>query len=191
MLRKASDATNNRQEPTGYNPPTPWPQGGAGDRPRGDERFSTGIDLFGDWGRTEPPGRWGLYTYWCEMKGSPNKYWGNEPRSGEKFLARTDRWTCVEFMIRCNTVGKPDGEQAFWIDGEPAGRWTGYRWRTDEKLKINGVWLLYYMTDGATRRNRGKRNDEHIFFDDIVVATEYIGPKKTARERSDGATSSP
>ena len=138
-----------------------------------------------------PPGRWGLYTYWCEMKGSPNKYWGNEPRSGEKFLARTDRWTCVEFMIRCNTVGKPDGEQAFWIDGEPAGRWTGYRWRTDEKLKINGVWLLYYMTDGATRRNRGKRNDEHIFFDDIVVATEYIGPKKTARERSDGATSSP
>ena len=32
----------------GYNPPTPWPQGGAGDRPRGDDRLSSGFEPCGD-----------------------------------------------------------------------------------------------------------------------------------------------
>jgi hypothetical protein len=41
----------------GYNPATPWPQGGAGQRPRGDERFSTGVEPFGD------SRRWDYYTY--------------------------------------------------------------------------------------------------------------------------------
>ena len=164
---------------TGYDPPTPWPQGGAGQRPRGDERFSTGIDVFGDWGRSKPPGRWGFYSYWCEMKPSGDgRYWGNSPKGGKHVPVVTDRWICVEFMIRLNTVGKRDGEQAFWIDGKCAGHWTGYRWRTDPKLRINGIWLLYYMTDAAVRRSRGVPKDEHIFFDDIVVATEYIGPMK-------------
>ena len=32
----------------GYHPATAWPQGGAGTRPNGDERFSTGVEPFGD-----------------------------------------------------------------------------------------------------------------------------------------------
>jgi hypothetical protein len=167
---------------TGYRPPTPWPQGGAGTRPKGDERFSTGIDIFGDWGRTKAPGRWGFYSYWSEMKGGRDgKYWGNEPKGGKRIEVVTDRWISVEFMVRMNEVGKANGEQAFWIDGKPGGRWGGYRWRTHEKLRINGVWLLYYLTDDAIRRNKGKPKDEHVFFDDVVVATEYIGPVKTRR----------
>jgi len=31
----------------GYNPSTPWPQGGAGIRPAGDARFTTGIEPYG------------------------------------------------------------------------------------------------------------------------------------------------
>src|SRR5256885_1186371 len=31
----------------GYNPPTPWPQGGAGLRPGGDKTFTLGIEPFG------------------------------------------------------------------------------------------------------------------------------------------------
>ena len=57
----------------GYNPPTRWPQGGAGQRPRGNERFSTGVEPFGkSW-------RWDYYTYWMEMRGSPprGQTWGN------------------------------------------------------------------------------------------------------------------
>jgi hypothetical protein len=47
----------------GYNPPTRYPQGGAGDRPRGDERFSTGIEPWGDWAKHPPPGVWHFYSY--------------------------------------------------------------------------------------------------------------------------------
>jgi hypothetical protein len=162
----------------GYRPGTKWPQGGAGDRPKGDERFSTGIDLYGDWGRIKPPGRWGLYSYWCEMQGSRGKFWGNEPKGGKQVPVTRDRWISVEVMMKMNTVGEQDGEQAFWIDGKCAGRWGGYRWHTNEELKVNAVWLLYYITDEAVRRQQGEPKPEHVFFDDIVVAREYIGPQR-------------
>ena len=57
----------------GYNPPTPWPQGGAGLRPGGDKTFTVGVEPFGDrW-------VWDYYTYWCDMRGSPpnGQTWGN------------------------------------------------------------------------------------------------------------------
>ncbi len=48
----------------GYNPPTPWPQGGAGLRPSGQKTFTVGIEPFGrSW-------VWDYYTYWCEMRQS-------------------------------------------------------------------------------------------------------------------------
>jgi hypothetical protein len=168
----------------GYNPPTAWPQGGAGERPKGNERFSTGLDITGDWGKLTPPGRWMFYSYWCEMKGSPDgKFWGNAPKQEKIVAAETGRWVCAEFMIKTNTVGKDDGEQAYWIDGACVGRWGGYRWRTDEALKVNGVWLLYYITENAARQNRVQdpRKTNQVYFDDLVVAQEYIGPMKDRR----------
>jgi hypothetical protein len=166
---------------TGYHPPTRWPQGGAGEKPGGDERFSTGIEPWGNWGKHGPPGAWNLYTYWCEMKPSRDgKHWGNSFQPEKPILVERDRWICVEFMVKCNTVGEADGEQAFWIDGKEAGRWDGIRWRTNADLKVNGVWLLYYITENAPRQNSVKnpRKTNSVLFDDIVVATELIGPKK-------------
>lgn len=155
----------------GYNPATAWPQGGAGERPDGDKRFSTGLDIWGDRGKVEAPGRWMFYSYWCEMKKAPDgKFWGNDPKQEKPVKADTGRWICAEFMLKCNTVGKADGEQAYWIDGKCAGRWGGYRWRTDNALNVDGIWLLYYITDS--------KKENHVFFDDIVVAQEYIGPQK-------------
>jgi len=57
----------------GYNPSTSWPQGGAGTRPAGDERLTTGIEPFGDtW-------RWDFYSYWMRMRACPTgDYWGND-----------------------------------------------------------------------------------------------------------------
>ena len=51
--------------------------------------------------------------------------------------------------------------------GEP---FEGFRWRTNEALDINFLWVYLYITrapEGHTSR---------VWFDDIVVATEYIGP---------------
>jgi hypothetical protein len=173
----------------GYNPPTPWPQGGAGERPDGTERFTTGIEPMGE--RWE----WDFYTYWMHMRGNPDPgtYWGNSFNPDPPVPVVRGEWICVEIMMKCNNpVDSYDGEQTFWINGEraihlgegfPNGYWVwdsfyphpdsaafeGFQWRIVEDLKINFFWLLYYMTGGDPGQV------DTVWFDDVVVSTEYIG----------------
>lgn len=155
--------------------PEPWPKGGAGERPAGDMKFSTGIEPTGRWGKFPPPGVWNFYTYWHEMKTK----WGTT-FDGKQEPIVPGRWYCVEAMLKANSSpDKADGEQAFWVDGELYGRFTGFRWRTTDKLKINSFWLLYYNTDQPARHNKDPNPQSRVmevWFDDIVVATEYVGP---------------
>jgi hypothetical protein len=164
----------------GYNPPTRWPQGGAGERPLGDERFSTGMEPWGNWGKYGPPGAWNFYSYWCEMKASGDgRFWGNSFAPKEPAKVETGRWICVEIMLKCNSEpDKSDGEQALWLDGKAVGRWGGFRWRTTDDLKVNGVWMLYYITETARDQNRFRDQPKvnRVWFDDVVVAESYIGP---------------
>lgn len=155
--------------------PTPWPKGGAGETPPGDAKFCTGIEPTGRWGEFPPPGVWNFYTYWHEMKTK----WGSV-YNGKQEPIVPGRWYCVEAMLKANSSPeKTDGEQAFWVDGELFGRFTGFRWRTTDKLKINSFWLLYYNTDQPAQHNKDPHPESRVmevWFDDIVIATEYIGP---------------
>lgn len=199
----------------GYNPATPWPQGGAGRRPRGDERFSTGVEPFGKaW-------RWDYYTYWMGMRGSPprGQTWGNSFIRDPALRVERGKWICVELMMKMNRpVTAHTGEMGLWIDGTlrshlgpgfPRGKWVydkflpgqggsgirwddghggparfsvraggepfeGFRWRSDERLKLNFVWVLLYITDAPPE------HVSKVWFDDIVVAERYIGPLKAA-----------
>jgi len=166
-----------------YNPPTKWPQGGAGERPRGDERFTTGVEPWGFWGKFDPPGAWNLYSYWCEMeKSRDGHYWGNSFAPESPVRVVRDKWVCVEVMLKANaSPDKSDGEQALWIDGKQVGHWKNIRWRKSNDLKVNGVWMLYYITDTAWRQNRNRVKDKpassRVWFDDIVVSESYVGPK--------------
>lgn len=146
--------------------------GGAGLKPAGDERFSTAIEPWGDWGRNAPPGRWNFYSYWHEMAVSPDgKYWGNSFAVPDAPLIPRGRWICVEFMLRHNTPGQPDGEQAFWIDGKLLGHWKGINWRKTAQLKANALTVESYITDRWT-----KNPTNVVFFDNVVIARRYIGP---------------
>ncbi len=187
----------------GYHPPTRWPQGGAGEKPKGDDRITVGIEPYGDGGRLKPPGAWNFYAYWHEMKVSAGgKYWGNGLHPAAPQTVPAGQWQCVEMMIKLNTPNRHDGELALWLDGKlaghfkkgsPRGPWTGmgfhlkekggepfegFRWRTDPKLKLNFFWLLHYVTDSALKRNKvadlPKTNT--VWFDHVVVAKKYIGP---------------
>ncbi|MGB2822001.1 MAG: hypothetical protein WBF17_13540, partial [Phycisphaerae bacterium] len=155
--------------------PTPWPKGGAGERPSGEAKFSTGIEPTGRWGKFPPPGVWNFYTYWHEMKTK----WGSV-YDGKQTAIVPGRWYCVEALLKANSApDKRDGEQAFWVDGELYGRFEGFRWRTTGKLKINSFWLLFYNTDQPARHNKDPEPDSRVmevWFDDIVIATEYVGP---------------
>ena len=193
----------------GHFPATPWPSVKAGLRTDGAKSFWSGIEPFGKlW-------TWDFYTYWSEMRGSPprGQTWGNSFIHNPELRVERGRWICVEQMIKMNTVGQTDGEQALWIDGKlvahlgkgfPRGRWTfdkfepgrggdsvrwsdakgdrehslvpedgspfeGFRWRAVPELNVNYVWLYVY-----TERPEGHRI--RVWYDDVVVATDYIGP---------------
>jgi hypothetical protein len=46
----------------------------------------------------------------------------------------------------------------------------GFRWRTAEDLKLNYVWLYLYITQAPAG------HISRVWFDDVVIATDYIGP---------------
>jgi len=154
------------------NPPTPWPTGGAGLCPPGDKKFSTGLEPAGNYRRFPPPGAWNFYTYWWQMKRSRDgKYWGNSFMPPAPVVPERGRWYAMEMMVQANKVGQADGRQAFWVDGKLVGDFGGIEWRTSADLKINAFWLMSYITDLWT-----KNKTNRVGFDDVVVATDYIGP---------------
>lgn len=193
----------------GYHPPTPWPNPRAGTRPNGNDRVMVFIDPIGWYGRYPPPGIWGLYTYWHEMKVSADgKYWGNVLSPAQPAPIPRDRWLCVELMVKLNSAPeKADGELALWIDGQRVmhfakdmrrGPWSGMgfnlveqggepfeglRLRTSNDLKINHLWLEHYVDEGAQQQNRlaNPTRINRVWFDDIVVSTQYVGPATPAR----------
>jgi len=146
--------------------------GGAGERPVGDERFSTALEPWGNWARSPAPGKWNFYSYWHEIEVSPDgKYWGNSFLPEPQAVIKKDVWICAEFMLKNNTPGQADGEQAFWIDGRLLGLWRGINWRKTESLNANALTLESYVTDRWT-----KNATNVVYFDNVVIAREYIGP---------------
>ena len=146
--------------------------GGAGLKPKGADRFSTALEPWGDWGRNVAPGKWNFYSYWHEMSAAPDKkYWGNGFRPAKQATIKKDKWICCEFMLKENTPGKRDGEQAFWIDGKLRGHWKGINWRRSPTLHANALTVEAYVTDRWT-----KNPVNVVFFDNVVISKEYVGP---------------
>jgi len=50
----------------------------------------------------------------------------------------------------------------------------GFDWRTDERLKVNRLWLQWYVSPEVAEKARTDTNT--VYFDDLVVAKKYIGP---------------
>jgi hypothetical protein len=141
----------------------------------------------------KPPGPLVAYVYHMDQQ----HQWGeqfypsgriqpqeNERRNlfGPGFTPRPDlipergRWYCFELMVEAGEPGKRGGRVAFWVDGRLVGDFPNLRFRTTPELKLNRVDLaLYESRDTGTRQ---------VWFDDVVVATEYIGPMRPAPSRS-------
>ena len=190
----------------GNNPPTRWPVVSAGNRPDGDTSFWTGIEPFGDVWRWDFYTVWMEMRSWHNDDGSGTSYYGNmflrDTAEGnwEQIgpAVRRGEWVCVEAMVQVNDLGQSNGEQAFWIDGQlvrvdgqiishlgpgyPNGSWLrdkwspdpagepfeGFRWRNAANLLVNYLWLYVYTEEDS--------HDIPVWYDDVVVATSYIGP---------------
>ena len=144
------------------------------------------------------------------MRASPTgDFWGNTFIQNPSLVVKTDRWMCVEVMVKMNDpVSATNGEMALWIDGvqvihlrpgAPTGRWNsnmffpdangtpfeGFRWRNADQLDLNWIWLLHY-SDGNPQGLVGK-----VWFDHVVVAKKYIGPISTSASDAGDAPSPP
>jgi len=173
--------------------------GGAGRRPI--DAFWTTFESVRSKG-VPMPGVWHFYTYWPEMhshetpEGVGETTWGNNFSPFEPQPVQKGRWVCVEVMLKANTPGKYDGEQACWIDGKlaarfgpgvPKGYWLrdrffndpsrepfeGYNWRTRDDVKINCYSMGLYVSPGE-----GVAPVSRMWYDDVVLATKYIGPQR-------------
>ena len=170
----------------GYEPPTNWPQGDAGQkgvRANGEKFVSIGLEAWGDTGRMD------TYNNWIDMQGAAF----NGQYYGRNFLQDLnvrvpDQWACIEMMVSLNTPSTAtNGEFTVWMNGtevvafrpgNPRGYWdgsgnwrmnstspefTGFRWRDTTSLGLNWVKVQSYNAIPK------------MWVDDLVVATERIG----------------
>ena len=145
--------------------------GGAGTRPNGHDRFTTGFEPWRDYGKNPAPGAWAFYSYFPDMKPDrQGNYYGNMFFADPPLILERNRWYCIEMMVKVNAPGKADGEQAAWVDGKTVVHVNGIRWRDIEELKVHCFRLSLYLHD-SPRVNR-------VWFDSVAVSTKYIGPAR-------------
>lgn len=153
--------------------------GKAGIRPNGADNFSAAFEPWRDWGRNRAPGAMMSYVYWMDMeRDRDGHWWGNlfAPDAERRVNPERGSWVCLEQRIRVNTLGKADGELATWIDGKLYQHLVGFRWRTDEKLRIKRFDVGIYV-HAAVRTNV-------VWYDDVVVSTGYVGTANRAPNAS-------
>lgn len=107
-------------------------------------------------------------------------YHANQPKwSGENFIwnkhmagfLNKNKWYCVEQYVKLNTPGEKNGILKAWVDGIIAYENFELEFRKIPDLKIEKVWMnVFHGGKMATDK------DISLFIDNVVVATEYIGP---------------
>jgi len=118
-----------------------------------------------------------IYAYHVDQRGNYGDNW----RWSAACLQR-NRWYSIEQYARMNTVegpfdkygngtGKPDGVVRAWVDGVLVFEKTDIRFRLNEGIKINEVWLNWYRGG-----KKPAAATHHWRMSNIVVARSYIGP---------------
>jgi|GEM_PF-1918098 len=85
-----------------------------------------------------------------------------------KFFVELGRWYCYELMIKANTPGERDGRITAWIDGEVIMDFPNMRLRDINDLKIDQVGFTFGSNVIPVKTS--------AWYDNIVIATSYIGP---------------
>jgi hypothetical protein len=146
----------------GLPPGEKWKSTPAGTRPTGTDKFSSRICARPKTGELE------FYYYHPDQRGGYGDH-----RAFTVALQR-GRWTCLETMLKVNSLGEKDGEVALWLDGKEVGRVTGLRFRDVGSLTLHKARFDNYW-GGAGDENTAPVDQVH-YMDNLVVATEYIGP---------------
>jgi hypothetical protein len=160
------------------------PGGHAGRAPAGDAFFWNTFEPVGRPGRgVAPPGALMFYAYWWKMQpDGRGNYWGNLFKPEPPQVPPLETWTSTEWRVKANTPGQPDGELDCWVNGVKCGEFRGINWRSDGALKVNQVQLSLYLEWSDYERYGEEADSRTVWYDDVVVAREYIGPQSAASQ---------
>jgi len=164
------------------------PQACPGVRADGSNKFTVVLDTWRPSEEIPSPGWLVVYVYHMDQGGrwgdqffpSGRVFPGSREMFGEEFVPRPDfvpeqgSWHCYELMVKANVPGDRDGRIAFWVDGRLLADFPNLRLRNTERLKANRIDLGIYT------HNRRDVTDIKMWYDDVVAATEYIGPQAPA-----------
>jgi hypothetical protein len=137
-------------------------------------------------GHPAPPGPLNVYIYHPEQRSDYGDHFYPtgvvQPNTslpgnfGPSFVPRPDivpergRWYCFEYMLKANTPGRRDGRVACWVDGKLIADFPNLRFRDIDTLKIDRFGVGLYIAKNTRRENTK-------WYDDVVAATSYIGPR--------------
>lgn len=176
--------SRNTVPPISYPPPgiwhfyTYWPEMRSWQNPDG-----TGTSFYGNNFEPETPfaaprGKWVCVEITLKMNSAP------DARDGEQ-----------AFWIDGKLAGRfaPGSMTGLWerdnFRRDAGGKkFEGFRWRDDMRVRINKLWLSHYLSEDAFKRTdryasghpefKVDMRTATVWFDDLVVSTEYIGPLK-------------
>jgi hypothetical protein len=164
-----------------------------GVRADGRNKFIASFENWRGEAGTRSPGDLNVYCYHPEQRSEygdhffpSGKVMPNTARPGDfgpHFVARPDlipelgRWYCYEFMLQANTADRRDGRIACWVDGKLIADFPDLRLRDVDSLKINHAAIDLHIRNNTIRENKK-------WYDDVVVATAYIGPVASRRQTS-------
>jgi hypothetical protein len=115
----------------------------------------------------------GMVTPYDDKLGNNNTFGSNFIKRPE-FIPELDRWYCYEFMVKMNTPGQRDGRIACWVDGKLVADIPNFRLRDVDTLKIDACSLSLHVNCKTQRDNKK-------WYDDVVIATSYVGPTVTEK----------
>jgi len=157
---------------------------GPGKRPNGTDFFLVSVE--NSRGSEAEPGYTHAYVYHPEQDDVYGEHWfpdgsvvNGSQSFGPYFVARPKvipargAWICFEILVKMNTPGSRDGRIAVWQDGTLVADWQSVRFRDVDTLKIDQI-QLENGGQGSTQQN-------DKWYDNLVVATSYVGPMVTTR----------
>jgi MYXO-CTERM domain-containing protein len=154
----------------------PWGcMGGAGQRPAGDQQFSSNLEPWSDYQTLPWPGRWGFYSYYhlmymdCNQPG-PDDCYGDMFSPATDFFISRGEWHVLEMVIEPNTPGQADGSQTLWADGVRVYTSPPLDWRTSADVRLNEAGIYLYI------HNVPAHTTDILDFDNVVFSRQYIGP---------------
>jgi hypothetical protein len=156
---------------------------GPGRRPNGRDFFLVGMEN-SKWGSEAEPGYTHVYVYHPEQDQAYGEHWYSDGTTtsgsqsfGQYFVSRPrsiparGQWICFEMLVQLNTPGSRDGRVAIWQNGSLIADWVNLRFRDVDTLKIDEI----QFHNGG--QGSSQANDK--WYDNLVIATSYIGPMST------------